>query len=333
MRVEVWRGALIESRHRVRVAVVDGDGHLRAVAGDVDEPVFARSAVKPLQALPLVEDGGLARFGFVEPELALTCASHGGEPRHVETAMSMLARIGVEPEALACGPQAPTHAPSAVALQAAGIAPSRLHNNCSGKHAGMLALASMHGWPLNGYERAKHPVQRRMLGTISQWTEVPVDGIGTGVDGCGVVTFAVALRSLAGAFARVAAAARRVTAEPAAAQVVGAMTHHPGMIAGEARLCTALMQVTEGRIFAKYGAEGVYCAGVPGAELGLALKVEDGSRRAAEVALLAVLRVLGVLGEEEMAALSAYAEPDVTNTRGEVVGRIRADVDLEARLG
>ncbi len=333
--VETWRGGIVESSHRVRVAVSDPDGRLRAAAGDVAGAVFARSAVKPLQALPLVEDGGIERFEMSSAELALCCASHGGEPVHVQTVARLLERIGAEEDDLVCGPHPPMHAASAAVLQREGVAPGRLHNNCSGNHTGMLALARLHGWPLAGYERPEHPVQRRMLASIAEWADLPADEVGTAIDGCGVVTFALPLERLAAAFARLAAAYRagpRGTGSPAA-RIVDAMLRCPEMVAGQERLCTALMQISQGRIFAKVGAEGVYCAGVPGAELGIALKVEDGASRAAEPALLGVLRALGVLTAEQMAEAATWAEPDLLNTRGDRVGRIRARVELEAQGG
>jgi L-asparaginase II len=326
--VEVWRGAAVESRHRVHVAVVDAAGKVRARSGDGALMPYARSAIKPIQALPLIDDGAAAQFGLTMRELALCCGSHGGEPRHVEAAAAILRKIGLDEEALACGPHAPWHSPSARMLREQGRQPTRLHNNCSGKHAGMLALARVHGWPTANYHRDDHPVQIRMLRELSTWTHVPVDDIGTAVDGCGVITFAVPLVALAGAFARIAAGAR--TGNDAPARVVEAMVGSPEFVAGTDRLCTQLMRVADGRIFVKVGAEGVYCAGIPGAELGIALKVEDGATRAAEPALLAVLRSLALLSDEDMAGLARWAEPDITNTRGERVGAVRASVQLEA---
>lgn len=326
-RVEVWRGPLVESRHRVSVAVVDGGGRMRACAGDPTVPVFARSSAKPIQALPLAEDGVLERFGMGDRELALACASHSGEPRHVSVATAMLRRIGLDDTSLACGPQEPFHEASARSLRSAGQPAGRIHNNCSGKHAGMLALARSHGWMVAGYQEASHPVQERMLVEVARWTELPESEIQLGTDGCGVVTFGVPLVSLAGAFARLAAAARR--GDPGPSRVVRAMTTYPELVGGTGRLCTDLMRAGGGRILAKTGAEGMYCAGVPGAELGVAIKVEDGAKRASGPALLGVLRELGLLAEEEMAELESHANPDVVNTRGEIVGRIRASIELE----
>ena len=328
VRVEVWRGAIVESRHEVSVAVADGEGRLRATAGDTALTVFARSSIKPLQALPLVEDGIADRYGMTDEELALVCASHNGEPAHVAVARSILGRIGVSEESLGCGPDRPFGDAAARALAAAGEKPRRIHNNCSGKHAGMMALALGNGWPIAGYLRHDHPVQQRMLDVVAQWSGVAAPDIGIAVDGCGVVTFALPLAALAGAFGRFAGQARRGSAAPA--RIVRAMTQHPDMVAGEGRLDTDLARVTGGRVVAKVGAEGVFAALVPGAELGVVLKVADGGKRAAGPALIAVLRALGVMTGEEVGALASYAEPDVLNTRGERVGAVRAVVELEA---
>lgn len=327
-RVEVRRGGVVESVHRVHVAVVDGSGRLRARAGRVEGRVFARSAVKPIQALPLVEEAVVERFSLSGPELALCCASHSGEAVHVTTAAAVLDRIGLTEDALACGPHWPFDEAATGRLRANGQRPRRLHNNCSGKHAGMLALARGQGWPTAGYHAAGHPVQERMLAEMARWCDVPADDIELAVDGCGVLTFALPLGALAGGFGRLAREAR--VGGNAAYDIVRAMVGHPLHVAGTGRLCTRLMQVTGGRIFAKVGAEGVYTAGVPGAELGIALKVEDGAKRAAEPALLAVLHGLGVVSDEEMAELEGFAGPTVQNTRGEVVGVVRATIELEA---
>lgn len=325
-RVEVRRGATVESRHVVSVAVADGNGGLRATAGDPELITFARSAIKPLQALPLVDDRVAEKFGFGAAELALACASHGGEPFHIDVAQSMLRRIGLDEHALACGAHPPMHEASARLLRDMRRAPTRIHNNCSGKHAGMLALARAHGWPLAGYHDVDHPVQQRMLHEMTRWSGVAPEDITIAVDGCGVATFALPLSGMARAFGALAAAARRGEKAPAA--IARAMTTYPEYVGGTDRLCTELTRASAGRIIAKVGAEGVYCAAVPGAELGVALKVEDGARRAAEPALLGVLHALGLLSDDEVGVLARYAEPVVRNTRGEAVGELRAIVEL-----
>lgn len=326
--VEVLRGSTVESVHHIHVAVVDGHGVLRARSGNEGFVAFARSAIKPLQALPLIEDGVADRYDFNDQQLALCCASHNAEPRHVDAARAMLRKIDADEEALACGPHPPLDKDAAQQLARSGRQPTRIHNNCSGKHAGMLALAHFYGWPLVGYHHAEHPVQQRMLAEVSRWTGTGKDDIPVAIDGCGISTFALRLDGLARAFASFAAAARRN--DKSVTRIVNAMTHHPEFVAGNNRMCTDLMRASAGRIFAKVGAEGVYCAGIPGAELGVALKVEDGATRAAEPALLAVLKSLGLLSEDEMEQLTSYVEPQIKNTRDETVGHICARIRLEA---
>lgn len=324
--VEVFRGSILESRHVVHVAVVDSGGTLRAAAGDPDMVTYFRSGAKPFQAVPLVRDGAMDRFGITLEELALCCGSHSGEPSHVETALSLLGKIGMDAESLFCGPQPPQHAQTRRDLAEAGLEPGRLHNNCSGKHVGMLALARSHGWETAGYSRPEHPVQRRMLSEVSRWAGIPYEAIALGNDGCGAVSFAMPLRQMAFAYASFARSARN--GERDATYVVGAMTSYPEMVAGHGRLCTALMERSAGRLFAKVGAEGLYCVGVPGAELGIALKVEDGSIRAVGPAILAVMRQLDLISEDDLGALSSHAYPDLINSCGELVGQIRPRLNL-----
>lgn len=318
--VEVCRGGLVESSHRVHVAVVRAGEGLVASAGNPAHQSFVRSAIKMFQVLPFVEAGGVAALGVTGEELALCTASHGGEPFHVTAARSLLARARVTEAALACGPHLPMHEPTAHAMIAAGERPGRIHNNCSGKHAGMLACSVLQQWVTNGYHKPSHPMQQRVRATLERWMRVTADEVETGVDGCGLPTFALALDAVAEGCAQFAAAAAAGEAAPAA--IVRAMVTHPAYVAGTDRLDTDLMRATGGRLFAKVGAEGFYCAGVPSMKLGVALKVEDGAKRAAEPALLAVLHHLGATTPEEQARLHDHAEPVIRNTRDEDVGRV-----------
>lgn len=328
--VELIRGTLVESRHPLHVAVVDADGRLRAFSGDAELTTYFRSAAKPFQALTLVEDGAAERFGLTDRELALCCGSHAGSRSHVRVVESILGKLGIGAELLACGTHPPFDDHTRRALAETGLEPGRLHNNCSGKHAGMIALARAHGWDPAGYERADHPVQGRILAEISRWTQVPEEVIPRGTDGCGVVTFGLPLHHMALAYASLAAAARR--GDHAPARIVGAMLAHPEMVSGEGRLCTQLMRRGEGRLFAKVGAEGVYAVGVPGAELGIALKVEDGALRAVAPAILGVLRELDLISEDDLGAMHDLAYPDLTSLRREVVGQLRPRVRLRTPI-
>lgn len=319
--VEVWRGDRVESRHRASLAVVDRDGRLLAAVGEPETPVYPRSAIKPLQALPLVESGAADAAGLTERELALACASHAGEPVHVRLVEAWLARLGLEEAALACGPHPPGHGPSAEALLAAGERPGRRHNNCSGKHAGMLTLARHLGAPAAGYERPEHPVQRAIRATFDELTDGALLDP-PAIDGCSVPTWAMPLRALALGLARLASPEGLAPERRAAAQRIAlAMVREPLLVAGSGRLCTALLE-RGGGLLAKTGAEGVYVAALPGSGRALALKVEDGAARAAEVALLAALGALGWLAPPALRDLARFARPVLRNHAGLEVGRI-----------
>jgi L-asparaginase II len=321
--VVVERAGLVESAHRVHVAVVDSDGRLTASVGDALRVVFQRSAAKPFQAVPLVDDEVTERFGLTTEELALCCSSHNGEPEHESLAQSILSKVGLTPEDLECGPHLPLDETAARALLRTGGPPRSIHNNCPGKHAGMLALAVAHGWPTGGYIRRDHPVQVRMLAEVGRWTGLQEGEIALGRDGCGVVSFATPLASLAGGFARLGGAG-----EPPS-RIVAAMCAHPFLVAGTGRFGTSLGDAAGERLFGKTGAEGVFAVGATDGSFGMAVKVEDGGKRATPVAVLHVLDRLGVLDGIESEGLNAFRSPRVTNTLGEDVGVVRADFQLE----
>lgn len=322
-RVVVERAGLIESAHRVHVAVVDARGRLTASVGDSDRIVFHRSAAKPLQAVPLVDDKVADRFGLTTEELALCCASHNGEPEHLSLVRSILSKVDLDESDLECGPHLPLGSAASEALLRSGGAATSIHNNCSGKHAGMLALAVAHGWPTRGYVRRDHPVQVRMIAEVSRWTQLQENELRLGQDGCGVVSFATPLARLAAAFARLGGAVGPAN------QIVSAMCAHPFLVAGTGRFGTALGDAAGDRLFGKTGAEGVFAVGATDGSFGMAAKVEDGAKRAIPVAVLHVLDHLGALDDIESEALDAFRCPGITNTLGEVVGSVRADIRLE----
>ena len=321
--VRVTRGGLVESSHRVHAVVTEGDRPL-VTLGDPGRWTFYRSAAKPFQALPLVEDGVLAALGFGSEELALACASHSAEPRHLEVAARMRDALDISDDDLACGPHWPLRDAAALRLLDEGRAPGRLDNNCSGKHLGMIALALHHGWEVAGYQEPAHPVQARMRRETARWSGVDEGRLRTGVDGCGVVCFAVPLLDMARSFARFGRGGE------AAAEVLRAMTAHPYLVAGSGRLCSDLMTAAPD-VVAKVGAEGVYGACVPEAGLGIAIKVEDGGWRAVDAVLVALLGHLGLLTPAAREALDAYLRPTLRNTRGEVVGALEVDLGIEGR--
>jgi L-asparaginase II len=295
----------------VHVAVVDGDGRLTAHAGDPDLVTFWRSAAKPFQALPLVADGAADRFKLTREDLALICASHSSEPAQVARARELLQKIGCTERDLLCGPHRPLSEPVAKDYETRGVRLTAVYSNCSGKHAGMLALAKHHGWPTEFYTRLEHPVQQRCLAEVSRWTEVPVGDIGVAVDGCGVACFALPLRSMALAYSRLEG------------RVLEAIIMHPELIAGEGRPCTDMMRAHPGRVIAKVGAEGVYSAKLVREKLGVALKVEDGHSLASALAMAAVLAELGLRPQPA----SLMSRP-TQNSRGETVGEMRVNGGL-----
>ena len=335
MFVEATRGALVETRHRVHAAVVDPAGRLVAHAGDPGLVTYWRSGAKPFQALPLVTDGVVERFGITVPELAIACASHSSEPAHVQLVRDLLAKVGCSERDLLCGPHPPLSERVAQDYATRGVRLTAVYSNCSGKHAGMLALSRHHGWPVESYTRLEHPVQQRCLTEVSRWSGIPVERIGTAVDGCGVVCFAIPVRSMAGAYARLANAERGMrNAElndgvsfripHAAFRIVEAMLRHPELIAGVGRPCTDMMRAHPGRVVVKVGAGGVYCGLLTREGLGIALKVEDGHGPAAALAMATILAELGLRPQPE--TLTSQA---IVNWRGEPVGELRVNGGLE----
>ncbi len=321
--VEVVRGTLVESRHCGAVAVVDADGRGVLMLGDVERPVYPRSAIKPLQALPLIESGAADRFGLGAEELALACASHGGEVGHVETATRMLAGAGLDPSALKCGAHWPIHQPSAQALARSGGYATPLHNNCSGKHAGFLCTACAMGADRASYFEPAHPVQREVKATLESLAGVALAQDICAVDGCSVPTWAMPLSRLAHAFARFGSGQDLAPARAkAAARLRAASAEKPWHVAGTGRFCTEIMQAFGARLLVKTGAEGVHCAALPEQGLGVAVKCDDGAGRAAEVMMAATIARL-LPDARDRAALERFVRPTLRNWNGIEVGGLR----------
>lgn len=335
--VQVTRGSITESRHRGHIMAVEPDGRLVAHVGALETVTFLRSSAKPHQALPLIESGAADRFGFTEQEIALACASHSGEPIHTEIAASILRKIELGPEHLKCGIHEPFSPQAAVDLRAKGQHPTVLHNNCSGKHAGMLALALHLGAPIETYNRPENPVQLAIVHTVSQFSGVAVEDIAVGVDGCGVPVFGITIKAMALMYARLVNPPQSFNESTRAAcrRVVTAMLNNPEVVGGTTdRLDTEMMRGTKGSLVSKVGAEGVYTAGILPCEkwpqgLGVALKIEDGDdHRARPTVVIESLDQLGVLTDEALEAVSRYAFFAVRNRTGEVVGEVRASFKL-----
>ncbi len=336
----VYRGSGVESVHRGVVAVVDERGATVAVCGDPSLPVYARSAAKPFQVMPLLLAGGAKAFRLEDAEIALMCASHGGEPRHVRLAERILRRGGFKPGDLLCGAHSPMHEPSARELGRRGQAPSVLHNNCSGKHAGMLLACRLLDFPHADYTDASHPLQRRIRTLLARYGGVPESAIAVAVDGCNAPVFRLPLSALATAYAALVAGPLPGEDRAAAgvrARIVRAMTKEPSMVAGAGRFTTDFLAAGRGKWIGKEGAEGVYAvgltAGVRGGRtaVGIAFKIEDGSARPRDAVTLDVLSRLDALPLPLRRALAAYAEPVLRNARGIEVGRIDAEVPVAFR--
>jgi L-asparaginase II len=332
--VIVTRGDSVESSHRVHAAVVDACDRLLAGAGDPGLVTFWRSCAKPFQVMPLLECGGFDANEWGDEELALTCASHGGEPEHVAIIEAMLSRLELEEGDLACGPQDPLSPRGAKIVRESGVRIKRTHNNCSGKHTGMLAFAKHQGWSIKGYERAEHPVQQAMLNQVALWTGTGPAQIDVAVDGCGAAVFGLPLDRMARAYARLGSAAER--GEEIPARVIGAMGRYPFLVGGTERFDSMIIEETNGRVITKVGAEGVHSAVILDQSIGIALKVEDGNPRAQHPALIRLLQELDALPDPLPPRLAEALRKPVRNSRGEIVGETtvgaarRSGVAIEA---
>ncbi|MET0625410.1 MAG: asparaginase [Pyrinomonadaceae bacterium] len=326
--VVVTRGSFVESVHRGHVVALDGRRRLVARLGSAGAVSFMRSATKPFQALPLVASGAADRFGLNASELAVACGSHDATPAHTDAVLSLLRKAGLNASDLKCGAHEPYSKEAAEALRARGESPGALHNNCSGNHAGLLALARHLGADVRTYDRPDNPAQRAVFRAVSEFSGISEGELEHATDGCGIPTFALSVETVARMFARLVAHA----GSEGVGAVVGAMTQHPEMVEGDGELDTELMRACAGRLVSKVGAEGVYAAGVLPCErwpdgLGLAFKIEDGDKgdRARPPAAVELLRQLGVLSGDEAAAppLSKLAGQTLKNHRGDRVGEVR----------
>jgi L-asparaginase II len=322
--VEVLRGGTVESVHRGAALVVDRGARVHARWGDTARSVFPRSAIKSLQAIPLIETGAAAAFGLGPEEIALACASHNGEPTHTGRIAAWLETIGLGIKALECGVHAPYAETVAADLVRRGVPPSVLHNNCSGKHAGFLTTAVHLGEPTAGYTRYDHPVQQRVLGTLEQMCGLDLGAAPWGIDGCSIPTVAVPLEGLAFAMARIADPAdlpeRR---RDAVLRIRAAWAAHPYLVGGADRFDSEMIRAGHGRFVTKVGAEGVFCAALPDDGLGVALKIDDGAERAANTAMAAILRQIGALDEAEAEAVGRWERPAIRSRRGDAVGAVQ----------
>lgn len=321
--VEMRRGALIESFHRGAIAIADERGQAVFTLGEVDHPVFPRSAVKALQALPLIESGAADAFSLTAAHLALACASHNGEEAQITAVRDMLAHADLTEEFLECGPQQPRQREDQIALWKRGEKPARIHNSCSGKHAGFLCVAKQYGFDLKGYVQSSHPVQEHVRQALEEMTGISHEMSHMGRDGCSIPTYAVPLAALAGAFARFGTGVNLPKERAKAAKTLRkACAAVPFMVAGTDRFCTSIMRIFGERVFVKVGAEGVFCAAFPELGLGVALKIEDGASRAAETAMAAIIANYIEMDEDEYTAMTPFLAPPLRNFNGEPTGSL-----------
>lgn len=313
----VWRGPVCEARIRGHVAVVDARGALLSSLGDPGVVTTLRSTAKPFQALPFVRRT-VDALGAGPAEIAIACASHNGEPEHVEVVRGLLRRASVDEGALACGPQPPMDPETSRQLNFAGQQPQRVHNNCSGKHAAMLATCVVTGWPREGYEQPGHPCQLAVSAELGRALDLDIAATPQAIDGCGLPTYGVPLAALARAFAAGGQ-------DPAFRSCQEAMARHPFLVAGTGRSDTALLESAGERVTTKVGAAGVWAAAVRPNGPGVAIKLEAGAGEAVPAVAIAVLRHLGALPAELPAGLAPFARPALRNWAGDTVGETRVE--------
>jgi L-asparaginase II len=322
-----FRGGHPENIHHGSLAVVNAKGHLLASVGDVDAPVFTRSALKPFQAMPLIARAAES-LNLNDADVALLCASHSGEAMHVEGAASLLARIGADESSLRCGTHVPFFFSATGATPEPGASFNRLHHNCSGKHTGMLLLADSIGAPLADYLDPSHPVQKEIERSVSHFTGVPPDQLVRGIDGCSAPNFAVPLRSLAHGFARLTLEEPDPVYGNAPQRIARAMSRHPELVSGQGRNDLALMRAGRGDWVSKVGADGVQAMASISRGIGIAAKVSDGQLAPLMVAFVSALEQLGWLDEESRVALATLIPPPLKNAAGIEVGEMRAVLTL-----
>jgi L-asparaginase II len=322
--VEIWRGDMIESLHSGHAVVCDETGGVVEAWGNPEQVIYPRSACKMIQALPLVESGAADAAGLQSEHLALSCASHNGAAIHTERVRRWLDDLSLAEDDLRCGPQMPEDPEAKEFFTCSHAAPGQVHNNCSGKHAGFLTLCRhLHAGP--EYVEPDHPVQQAVRAAFEDATGEASPRYA--IDGCSAPNFATSVHGLARAMARFASADEGDARGKAMVRLRTAMARHPELVAGEGRACTRLMRAMGGRVSVKTGAEGVFVAMIPERRMGVALKIADGTTRAAECTIVAILVRLGVLDRQDPAART-YLDAPILNRRGLFTGSIRAAATL-----
>jgi L-asparaginase II len=322
--VEVTRGEITESVHMGDIAVVNCSGEILHGFGDPGRISYMRSASKPIQAVAMLECGVYEKYGLGLEEVAVMLSSHSGEPMHIAVLERLLEKTGVEVSSLRCGTHRPLSAEASVEMMRNGKLPSPLHNNCSGKHIGQIAAAMARGYRTENYDSPDHPIQKDLLNVVSEFAGLKPGEIKLGIDGCGVPVYGMPLKNMAQAYANLCnpgfMGGKYGTS---CGRVLSAMTVYPELIGGKGRFDTELLRHFGNRLIAKSGFEGVFCLGLTGKGIGIAIKVEDGNKRAVSPAVMEILRQLQIVPEEELADMEDYWHPHVHNHRGENVGEIR----------
>ncbi|KPU27564.1 hypothetical protein TR13x_03225 [Caloranaerobacter sp. TR13] len=327
---KTYRGNIIDLTHIGHIAVVDYTGKILYYYGDPKRVTFARSSAKPIQAIPVLESGAIKEYGITDKEIAIFCASHSGESFHVNAVRSILKKAGLNEEYLQCGSHYPIADYAAEELKSNRLKPENIHCNCSGKHAGMLITAKYYGEDLGSYYKSEHPVQKRIMKTISEICEYDEDEIVTAVDGCGAVVHAMPLYKFAHGFAKLSKPeVFNSDRENVVRKIINAMTQYPEMVGGTNRICTDLMKVCGDRLFAKSGASAYYAIGLKNKGIGIAFKIEDGNSKILSAVVLETLRQLRIITNEELKKLEKYYVLKIKNHKQEIVGETRIEFKLK----
>lgn len=332
--VHVLRGDNVESHHRGAIAICSTDGRLLTQIGNIDRPVYPRSAIKALQAIPVIESGAARKFNFSRAELAIVCSSHNGEEFHTKTVSGILSKLGLTESDLECGSQWPRLPNDVGELHKCNSKPSQLHNNCSGKHAGILAAAKAFGFDTKGYSSADHPVQQIIRDVLMDMTGFPHDIGNNAIDGCSIPTYPVPLRALAMAFAKFGTGNGGISAirKESCQNLLSSCMEEPFMVAGNERFCTDVMQSMRSRVFVKTGAEGVFCGTMPELGIGIALKCDDGSTRAAEAMMATIVENSLELDKDQLTTIRKYNATKVLNRNEWVVGSVTPSKEFRRLL-
>lgn len=321
--VEVLRGSVVESVHQVMVVVVNEIGSVTNYWGNPQFLTVPRSAIKMLQALPLIESGAADKFGLEEKHIALACSSHRGEKDHVAALAQWNEKVGIKESDYVLGPHMPSDEVSSHELIRKGQKPGVLHNNCSGKHSGIITTCKHLGEDPAGYDKYEHNAQKRLRKILTETMKVDYSKVAYGTDGCGIPTYAVPLQSLAAGMSVFINSKEATPRKQAAERIIHAMRTYPFYVSGSGSFNTDIIEKSQGRAIIKGGAEGVYCGVLTEKKVAFAIKVADGATRASQIVAATLLLQLGGLNENEFKALSKHTQPVITNWKGDVVGQIR----------